>query len=228
MKNFTPFLVFMALFVAVTGYGQRSSLERFEEGQKISESMMEASNDIAYYHVVEKINMNFGSRVTSYNVPTLSMVSKSEMGPNNSRTITPRYGKAKPKPVEAIAVNTNAASIVTVKPEIAAPRVMIPIASKIEKTAIDKEDMIVKIDLLRTYERVLDKGYKSVEMLKKVANGRFFDGDLLIALKHYNTLFEMTDNLEPIYFYRYAQCLKADGQNAKSAKMMEIFKERDK
>lgn len=227
MKNFTRLIVLGFGIFANTGYGQRGPVDGIDKNQMVLGDMIDERNDVAYYHVVEKINMNFGSRETTYNVPKLSMVSKSEMGPNNSRTITPKYGKVRNKTVAAVVTNT--ASMVAAKTEISAPlNVVIPIASKPEKVVVEKEDMTVKIDLLRTYERVLDKGYKSIDMLKKVANGRFFDGDLLIALKHYDTLFQMTEDLEPVYYYRYSQCLKADGQNSKASKILEIFKERER
>jgi hypothetical protein len=78
----------------------------------------------------------------------------------------------------------------------------------------------VYVDILKTYEGVLEKGYFSVEMLKKVADSRFFKNDLVKATQWYTKLFEMTTDLEPVYYYRYAQSLFAINQNAKAKEMM--------
>src|SRR6187402_1006391 len=48
-----------------------------------------------YYHVEETINMSFGRRVTKYDVSKLDMVNMYDLGPNNIRTVTPVYRKAK-------------------------------------------------------------------------------------------------------------------------------------
>ena len=79
------------------------------------------------------------------------------------------------------------------------------------------------IDVVGTYERIMDKGYKSVDMITKVADQHFFDGDLISAAKWYNELFCCAIDLEPVYYYRYAQSLKAVNQPEKADVMMKIF-----
>src|SRR6476661_6209111 len=63
----------------------------------------------------------------------------------------------------------------------------------------------VSIDVVSTYERVMDKGYKSAEMLRKAGDRHFFNGDLTSAAKWYTELFNITTDLDAIYYYRYGQ-----------------------
>lgn len=81
----------------------------------------------------------------------------------------------------------------------------------------------LSIDVVKTYAKVLDKGYKSIEMLTKVGDRAYFDGDLATAAKCYSELFSMAKNLEHVYYYRYAQSLKAINQIDKADEMMKLF-----
>jgi len=84
---------------------------------------------------------------------------------------------------------------------------------------------IANIDVISTYERVLNKGYESEEMLKKVADKHFFDSDYDAAAKWYAQLIATTcTDLEAVYYYRYAQSLLAINQIEKGNEMMAIFK----
>jgi Flp pilus assembly protein TadG len=49
------------------------------------------------YMVEETVNMKFGKNVTKYKVSKLELLKTHDLGPNNTRTITPIYGKAKVK-----------------------------------------------------------------------------------------------------------------------------------
>lgn len=81
-----------------------------------------------------------------------------------------------------------------------------------------------KIKIIESYERVLEKGYKTEAMLTKVADFRFFDGDLVTAAKWYSQLFEFCpDELEAVYFYRYAKSLESVNQMEKAKEMMAIY-----
>ncbi|MGZ9676252.1 OmpA family protein [Flavobacterium sp. GNP001] len=80
------------------------------------------------------------------------------------------------------------------------------------------------IDAIKTYEKVAEKGYKSAEMFKKLGNSYYFNAQLDKAAKWYQALFEMnTSDLETEYYYRYAQCLRAIGQNDKADKILLEF-----
>lgn len=81
-----------------------------------------------------------------------------------------------------------------------------------------------KIKIIESYERVLEKGYITEAMLTKVADYRFFDGDLVTAAKWYSQLFEFCpDELEAVYFYRYSKSLESVNQMEKAKEMMTIY-----
>ncbi|MFV5696550.1 OmpA family protein [Flavobacterium sp. LB3P122] len=83
------------------------------------------------------------------------------------------------------------------------------------------------VDAIKTYERVAEKGYKSVDLFKKLGNSYYFISELNKAAKWYGELFAMdTINLEPEYYYRYAQSLKSIGQNDKADEKLELFNQK--
>ena len=190
-----------------------------------------SDNDLVVvtYHVEERVNMAFAKNITTYEVSNVSLINSYDLGPNNTRVVTPKYStvrkKVKPSTVvtmnapvmESVATNselpTGLVDTTTVKPKVSKPEPKGP------QTAF--------IDILETYERVLEKGYISTDMLRKVANKRFFSGDLNVAEKWYSKLFAITTDFEPVHFYRYAQALKAVGKIDKSNEMMAIFKKKD-
>lgn len=96
--------------------------------------------------------------------------------------------------------------------------------SKAEK----KQNNSVDINTINTYKRIVEKGYKSADMFTKVANSYYFNAEMDKAAKWYSELFAMTFDLEPEYYYRYAQSLKSIGQNKKASEMMEKFIQKNK
>lgn len=96
-----------------------------------------------------------------------------------------------------------------------------------QKSRIIKEDVIHKkyvfIDTIKTYERVAEKGYKSIDMFKKMGDGYFLNSQLDKAVRWYCELFRMTYKLESKYYFRYAQSLKYVGENEEADKIMEMF-----
>ncbi|WP_291103708.1 MULTISPECIES: OmpA family protein [unclassified Flavobacterium] len=97
-------------------------------------------------------------------------------------------------------------------------------AQNAKVAAADKKyDSYAYIDAIKTYERVAEKGYKSVDMFQKLGNSYYFNSELDKAAKWYGELFAMTSDLEPEYYYRYAQSLKSIGENDKANEMMEKF-----
>ncbi len=94
-------------------------------------------------------------------------------------------------------------------------------------TADKKYDNYAYIDAIKTYERVAEKGYKSVDLFKKLGNAYYFNAELEKAAKWYGELFAMdTANLEPEYYYRYAQSLRSIGENDKANQMLELFNQK--
>ena len=95
-----------------------------------------------------------------------------------------------------------------------------------EKNANNKYEQYAYINAIKTYERIAKKGYKSVEMFKKLGNSYYFNAELELAGKWYNELFSMTQDVEPEYFYRYSHTLKANGHYAKADEMLLKFSEK--
>ena len=95
-----------------------------------------------------------------------------------------------------------------------------------EKNANNKYEQYAYINAIKTYERIAEKGYKSVEMFKKLGNSYYFNAELELAGKWYDELFSMTQDVETEYFYRYAHTLKATGNYAKADEMLLKFSEK--
>jgi outer membrane protein OmpA-like peptidoglycan-associated protein/tetratricopeptide (TPR) repeat protein len=83
------------------------------------------------------------------------------------------------------------------------------------------------IDAIDIYQKVVDKGYKSPELFKKLGNSYYFNGELDQAAKWYGELFALGENdLEPEYYFRYSQALKANGDYKKANTYLELFNEK--
>lgn len=207
MKNYALFFVAIACAFSLNSFAQSSPMDSMSD-----------NNDLAVvsYHVEERINMNFGSRITTYNVPTLSLVNKEELGENNIRIITPKYAKVRAK-IMALRVTGNKEA------KLASVNITSEQVDKEIIATAPRKRQFVDIDVVDTYQRVINKGYKSIPMITKVADRHFFDGDLELAAKWYGELFAAKSDLEAVYYFRYAQALKAVNQPEKAAEMMKIF-----
>lgn len=244
---------------------------------------------IKSYHVVENVNAAFGGHKTTYTVSQLSMVNKYDLGPNNTRIVTPIYVEIYVtsqylKKLETDSINSNLKKSgisvksekinkVAISPEIRSIKKNqlliknsdINIASKkvvfnkselvknksaasIENSKIgilNSSDSSIKnspttsinlkrtngtayIDLVKTYERIAIKGYRTEDMLKKIANAFFYDGEFEKSAKWFEELFKLNTNLEPEYYYRYSKSLSAINENAKADQIMQLFKEKQK
>lgn len=76
------------------------------------------------------------------------------------------------------------------------------------------------------YKKVLDKGYVSQDLLKRLGNSYYFNGKYEEAANIYKRLAETyPEETEPDYIFRYAQSLKSLGEYEESDKMMAKFKE---
>ena len=91
-------------------------------------------------------------------------------------------------------------------------------------TSADKNfESYAYVDAIATYEKVAEKGYKDEKMFRKLGDSYYFIADLAKAEKWYTALFEMNEEQETEYYYRYSQSLKAVGNYAKADKMLEKF-----
>jgi outer membrane protein OmpA-like peptidoglycan-associated protein/tetratricopeptide (TPR) repeat protein len=78
-------------------------------------------------------------------------------------------------------------------------------------------------DAIKTYEKVAQKGYKSVELYSKLGDSYYFQSKLKEAHKWYDELFSLKKKLNSEYYFRYAQTLKAVGNYKKADAMMAVF-----
>ncbi len=218
MKNYAHF------FVAV---GSVFSYSCFAQSNTKNLPDMASKNDLAVvsYHVEERINMNFGGSVRTYEVSNLDMITPKDLGKNNIRIITPKYAKAKDVAVETTNQKPSVTNSLTITHVPINPNLITKTAPKKTVKEEPKKDFI-NIDVVGTYERIMDKGYKSVVMLTKVADRNFFEGDMESAAKWYGELFAITKDLEPVYYYRYGQSLVSIGQTQKGNELIKIFKAR--
>lgn len=90
-----------------------------------------------------------------------------------------------------------------------------------------KYEKYAYIDAIKTYEKVAEKGYKSVDMFKNLGNSYYFNAELEKAAKWYGELFAMnTTDLEPEYYFRYAHTLRSMSQNDKANEYLKIFNQK--
>lgn len=221
MKAYVQYFIAIISVFSFTVYGQKTNEVSIPSAVENAASKPDtaAKDDrvIVAYYVEETINMPFGKRVTKYEVSKLNMVYTNDLGPNNTRVVTPIYRKTKVKKVDvALQLKTFAdSSAVKINPV------------KVEVIAPTETPQYLNIDVVDTYAKVLGKGYKSVEMLTKVADRAYFDGDLATAAKYYEELFVMKADFDAMYYYRYAESLKGINQIEKAEEAMLLFESKN-
>lgn len=95
------------------------------------------------------------------------------------------------------------------------------------KARADKKyERYAYIDAIKTYERIAEKGYKSADLFQKLGNAYYFNGELEQSAKWYGELFALTQDVEPEYYFRYSQSLKAVKDYAKADQMMVTFNQK--
>ncbi len=82
------------------------------------------------------------------------------------------------------------------------------------------------IDVIKTYERIYEKGYKSDAVLLKVGNAYYFNAELEKANKWYSELYPTNPDQEAEFYFRYAQALRASKEYDKADAMMAKFSEK--
>jgi len=235
MKNYVQLFIVLANIFPFCCTAQHiegvPANEKMSSTQIVSNASSRTALIVVAYRVEERINKPMGSSITTYTVSSLALVGKNDLGENNSRFVTPKYGRPRVSAIAARArslkVNTNVLTN-DVPIDINSPIVFMKSddsanSNEATPSIIESKVKNVKIDVLATYERIMDKGYKNVDMITKVGNGHFFAGDLALAAKWYTELFSVVTDLEPVYYYRYAQALKAVNQFEKASAMMKIF-----
>ncbi|MGM0635192.1 MAG: OmpA family protein [Bacteroidota bacterium] len=96
-----------------------------------------------------------------------------------------------------------------------------------QKIILNKADqdyeVFAYVDAVEIYEKVLDKGYRNAEILKKTANSHYFKADYRKAFPYYRRLFRYANDLAPEYYYRYAQTLKSVSRYSEADEILEEF-----
>ncbi len=98
---------------------------------------------------------------------------------------------------------------------------------KINKANQDYEKFAY-VNAVKTYEKVAEKGYKSVELFQKLGNAYYFQGKLQEANNWYSELFNLSQDLDKEYFFRFSQTLKAVGNYEKANQIMSQFNQNNK
>ena len=82
------------------------------------------------------------------------------------------------------------------------------------------------IDAREIYLKVVEDGYKSAEIYKRLGDTYYYNSEYKTASKWYSSLFnEFPDDIDPEYYYRGAQSLKSAGEYAESDKIMKLYYE---
>ncbi len=87
-------------------------------------------------------------------------------------------------------------------------------------------DKYAYIDVIKTYERIAEKGYKSVDLFKKLGDSYYSNADFNKAAKWYCELFAISNDLEPEYYYQYAKSLLSIGQDDNANQILEKLKQK--
>ncbi|MGL3001845.1 tetratricopeptide repeat protein [Flavobacterium sp. RSSB_23] len=160
-----------------------------------------------WYEVTETINMPFGKSIIVYTVSNKNLISTNDLGPNNTRVIVEK-SKTK-KGIDNPKVNSNTVNTTSIDSN-----------TSNEK----KETKTVNVSPFETYERMVEKGVKSIDIFKSLGDSYFFKNEYVKAIKYYEALFKMTHDLEPEYYFRYSNALKNMGQIASSEELLEKYK----
>ncbi|WP_422082482.1 OmpA family protein [Ulvibacterium sp.] len=79
------------------------------------------------------------------------------------------------------------------------------------------------VEASKIYTDVAESGYKSVDFLKKLGNSYYFNAKYKDAAKWYEELFSQTQTVDPVYYIRYSQSLKAIGLEELSSKWFDKY-----
>lgn len=90
-------------------------------------------------------------------------------------------------------------------------------------SADKKYNSYAYVDAIQTYERIAAKGYQSAEMFEKLGNAYYFNSDFEKSAHWYEQLYQLSPELDPEYYYRYAQSLKAIGKESEAVAVLNKF-----
>lgn len=80
------------------------------------------------------------------------------------------------------------------------------------------------VEARNIYLEVVEKGYESADLYRKIADSYYFNAEMSKAVTWYEKLNnKFKDEVDPEYLFRYSQCLKNVGRYDESDKIMEQF-----
>lgn len=95
---------------------------------------------------------------------------------------------------------------------------------QIEK-ANAKYDKYDYIDARKIYLKVVESGYNSAEIYRKLGDTYYFNSEYSGAAKwYYGLVNKYPDDTVAMDYFRAAQCMKSIGQQEEAAKLMEVYK----
>lgn len=165
---------------------------------------------IIWYEVTETTNMPFGKSIIVYTVSNKNLISTNNLGPNNTRVVIEKSKSKAKKGVDSHKTNSS-----------------LNTNSSTDGNLIISEKKTIKtvyINPIETYERMAEKGIKSVEIFKNLGDSFYYKNEYVKAIKYYEELFKMTHNLDPEYYLKYSNALKSMGQIAYSEELLEKYK----
>lgn len=204
MKNYVFLYISVVSVFLFSSYAQKNEVspdnKKDQETQTVPKTQYKTtSTPVKTYHIEENINTKFGGHTTTYDVLDPCHINTNDLGPKNTRVISFRFVEEKKTEKEKV-------------------------AQLIESSSSDNNNYDYNhayIYMIKTYERVAEKGYKSVDIFKKLGNCYFFNSEMNKASRWYCELFEMTSDLEPEYYYRYAKSLESIRENDKANEILE-------
>lgn len=246
MKNIFIYITIVSMCTFYS-FAQKAKTSRVDEKVKTTEKQPDTLSEVKLshlkaiksYYVEENINMKFGSYTTTYEVLELSLINTYDLGPNNTRIIIPRYREINKLSFNQIEANKNlifkkimepiktSIKIPQFKEELPTQNQLDTIKELIKK--FNNEEVnnskeskkYIYIYMIKTYERIAEKGCKSIEIFQKLGDAFFFDGSYTKAAKWYGELFKMTTNLDSEYYDRYLYTLKSIGEKEKAREIKE-------
>ena len=213
MKTYTSFYLAITSVFLFNCFAQNKQLKKTINSVKT----------IKLYHVEERINMTFGGYTTTYTVSDPSLIRTFDLGPNNTRVITPLFEKK--RKIDSYTEKDTTVPIPIPSAIVAVDTVQQPLqpVNLAVTDTLNRQNGIAYITMIKTYERIAEKGYKSIEMFQKLGNAYYYNSQLDKSAKWYKKLFDMTTDLEPEYYYRYAHSLKAIGEREKADELLGKF-----
>lgn len=98
-------------------------------------------------------------------------------------------------------------------------------AQKNQKTEKKKQETMqikyVYINVIKTYERMAEKGVTSIDLLKQIADSYYNKSEYSIAAKWHAELFAITADLDPKYIYQYKISMQQIGKNTEANKVLD-------